>query len=285
MPWTHFDEPKSIFALAPLSSGACLAATGQGLWGFDPRKKTWTQTAPQFAQVPLTSVAAHSDTWLIGANGDIAVSRDGGATWSIATLPVKAHILGLAMSPVFDQDGLALAATAKDGVLRSADHGANWHAWNYGLLDLGVNALALSPAFAEDVTCYAATDHAVFMSTNGGRAWQELGAPMDAGPFTSLALAETRHGASLYAGTEGNGLWHSVEPFNVWQQIKGFRADEVNFLLADPLIAASTLGVYSAGNGRWAKLSEEPDAVCLAKLDDGAVVVGTAGSGLWHGKL
>lgn len=286
MNWTHFEAPSSLFALAPQPGGACLAASEQGLWQFTNKSGTWKQIAAQFAQVALTSIAACGQTWLIGSNGDIAFSHDGGANWQIATLPVKAHILGLVTSPVFERDGIALAATAKDGVLRSADRGVTWHAWNYGLLDLGVNAIAISPNFGEDTSCFAASDHGVFMSINGGRAWQELPVPMDAGPFTSLAIRNQVSSrdlvSELFVGTEGNGLWSSAEPFENWQRVKALRADEVNYLLAQPLVAATTSGVYSLNGNRWGKLSYEGEVVCLAELDDGTLVAGTAGGGVWH---
>jgi photosystem II stability/assembly factor-like uncharacterized protein len=230
MHWTHFPQPASTFSLTAIpadkpGNGACLAASAQGLWQYVPRRRAWEPISPQFSQVSLSAVAAHGRTWLIGSNGDIAVSRDAGATWGIATLPVKAHVLALAMSPAFDRDGLALAATARDGVLRTADHGATWHAWNYGLLDLGVNALVLSPSFDEDATCFAASDHAVFMSSNGGRAWQELGAPASAGPFTALAIAAGAP-ATLTCGTEGNGLWTAHEPFEAFRHSRVERQDD-----------------------------------------------------------
>lgn len=280
MNWKHFDEPTSVFALAPQPGGACLAATEQGLWQFDPRAGRWQPVAPQFAHVPLTAVAAHDDTWIVGSNGDIAFSRDGGQSWQLAHLPVKARVLGLATSPDFERDGIALAATAEDGVLRSADHGVSWHAWNYGLLDLGINAIAISPNFGEDTTCFAASDYAVFMSINGGRAWQELPVPMEAGPFTSLALATNTGKTTLYAGTEGNALWGAVAPFETWQQVKGVRADEINFVL--PGWVATTTGVYVQAKGRWRRALDQPDVVCMALLDDGALLAGTAGSGLWY---
>ncbi|PJF46933.1 MAG: hypothetical protein CUN48_11245 [Candidatus Thermofonsia Clade 3 bacterium] len=280
MDWKHLDEPASIFALAPQPGGGCLAATEQGLWQLDPRHGGWQPIAPQFAHVPLTAVAAYDRTWLIGSNGDIAFSHDDGQNWQLAHLPVKARVLGLAISPAFERDGIALAATAEDGVLRSADRGVTWHAWNYGLLDLGINAIAVSPDFGEDTTCFAASDHAVFMSVNGGRAWQELPASMAAAPFTSLTVATTPRGPTLYAGTEGNGLWAAVAPYEAWQQIKGLRADEVNFVL--PGWAATNSGIYVASGGRWRRASDQPDVMCMALLDDGTLVAGTAGSGMWH---
>jgi photosystem II stability/assembly factor-like uncharacterized protein len=276
----HYDEPASIFALAPLPASQCLAATEQGLWQFNG--KAWQQVAPQFAQVPLTSVAAHGNTWLIGSSGDIAISRDAGATWGIAQLPVKAHVLALALSPAFDRDGIALAATAKDGVLRSADGGLTWHAWNFGLLDLAINAIALSPQFGDDTTCFAASDHGVFISTNGGRAWSELPAGMENGPFTALAVTNGKGEPVLLAGSEGSGLWKAGSPFAQWQKVKGLRAEEINFLL--PAIASTTTGVYAADGAKWTKLSEENDVVCMATLDDGTLVCGSAGAGVWHAK-
>lgn len=282
MNWTHFDEPSAVFALAPQADGGCLAATEQGLWQFTPRHGDWRAIAPQFAQVPLTAVAAYGQTWLIGSSGDIAFSHDGGQNWQLANLPVKARVLGLAISPAFDRDGVALAATAEDGVLRSADRGVTWHAWNYGLLDLSINAIAVSPDFGEDTTCFAASDHAVFMSINGGRAWQELPIPPQTGPFTSLAIVTTSRGVTLYAGTEGNGLWAALAPFETWQRVKGVRADEINFVL--PGWVATTSGVYAASDGRWRRVSDQPDVVCIASLDDGRLVAGTAGSGVWHTK-
>ncbi len=276
----HYDEPASIFALAPLPAGQCLAATEQGLWQFNGQ--TWAQVAPQFAQVPLTSVAAHGGVWLIGSAGDIAISRDAGATWGLAQLPVKAHVLALAMSPAFDRDGIALAATASDGVLRSADGGLTWHAWNFGLLDLAINAIALSPHFGDDTMCFAASDHGVFISTNGGRAWQELPAGMENGPFTALAVSNGNQDAVLLAGTEGSGLWKAAAPFDRWQKVKALRAEEINFVL--PAAASATTGVYAADGAKWTKLSEENDVVCMATLDDGTLVCGTAGAGVWHAK-
>lgn len=283
MRWIHFPQPASIFSLAAASSGGtatddCLAATTQGLWLYAVPERAWRPIAPQFGAVHLTAVAAHGPTWLIGSHGDIAVSRDCGATWGIATLPVRAHILALAMSPAFDRDGVALAATAKDGVLRSADHGTTWHAWNYGLLDLGVNALALSPDFGEDATCFAASDHAVFSSTNGGRAWQELAAPAGSGPFTALAVDGPP--ASLTCGTEGHGLWTAKAPFEVMRRVKGLRADEIN--AAVPGYVATTSGIFAADGGKWRMISDRGDVLSLALLAGGTLVAGTAGDGVWH---
>ena len=277
MNWTHSEHPDSTFALAHLGNG-CLAATEQGLWLWNA-KKGWQPTASQFAQVAVSAIASFGKTILIGSADGVAFSRDGGATWALATMPVKAHVLALALSPCFESDGIAWAATSQDGVLRSPDHGATWHAWNFGLLDLSVNALVASPNFGEDESVYAATEHSVFISENQGRAWREFGFPNEAGPVTALAIGNSQW---LIAATEGNGLWQWHA--NTWSRIATLKAENVNGLIStrDAVIAATTDGVYSsADTKKWSKLSKVDDGVCLLTLGE-QLVVGTAGGGVWH---
>jgi photosystem II stability/assembly factor-like uncharacterized protein len=208
---------------------------------------------------------------LIGANGDIAVSRDNGATFGLATLPIKAQVLALTISPSFANDNIALAATAQDGVLRSTDGGATFHAWNFGLLDLHVNALVMSPDFANDATVFAATDNAVFISTNSGRAWRELPLPSEAAPVIALAL---RDSGALLVGTEGAGLWAAAAPYASFEPDKKLKADDINALTAT--IAATPEGVFAHTGRTWKRVSEEVEVIALAPAD-GRCFAGTAG--------
>lgn len=293
MTWTHFEQPANVFALAPLGDDRCLAGTDQGLWALDKRKKAWQPFARQFAQVPISAVAAaptaSGNTVLIGSNGDIAYSQDSGETWTLAKLVVKSHVFGIAMSPNFAQDHIALAATARDGVLRSPDGGETWYAWNFGLIDLSVNALLFSPHFAEDDIVYAGTEMGVFMSHNQGRAWRELGFPADQGPVVALAMTEA---GGLLAATEGHGLLLAAAPYTDWQPIASIKADGVNAILAQngTNIAATTSGVFGATkvatkSNKWSLLSPSEDAVAMTLLNDNTLVIGTAGDGIWQGHL
>lgn len=268
-------EPESIFALAAPGARVCYAATGAGLWQIKSKGK-WRPIAPQFAPVTLTAVVAQGSTVIIGANGDIAVSRDDGENFGLATLPVRAQVLALALSPAFEDDGVVLAATAQDGVLRSTDGGASFFAWNFGLLDLHVNAVAFSPEFGDDSTTFAATDHAVFASLNGGRAWRELPVPAEAAPFTSLIVDETR---TLFIGTEGSGLWSCPAPHTGANRVKALKPAEVNAMCGGPLTVATTDGIYVLNGKRWQRASAETDAVCLARMS-GTLLAGTVENGV-----
>jgi len=267
--------PSNIFAIAAADDAqSCYAATDAGLWKWSASDGAWTQVAPQFAPVALTAVAASGSTILIGANGDVAVSRDDAASFGIATLPIKAQVLALAISPNFAADRIALAATMQDGVLRSTDGGATFHAWNFGLIDLHVNALLMSPAFADDATVFAATDHSVFQSTNGGRAWRELPLPPDAAPCTALALDPD---GRLLVGTESAGLWSAAAPYAQFTHDDGLPAAEINALSASgrTSFAATADGVFARSSDAWQRIHETSDALSFALAGD-AVFAGTA---------
>ncbi|MCX6017694.1 MAG: hypothetical protein NTZ50_04190 [Chloroflexi bacterium] len=266
--------PRNIFALA---AGAqyCYAATNAGLWKWTADGGAWKQLAPQFAPVALTAVVTADDTVLIGANGDIAVSRDGTRTFGLAALPVKAQVLALAISPNFAADHIALAATTQDGVLRSTDGGATFHAWNFGLIDMHVNALLVSPDFAHDATIFAATDHAVFQSTNSGRAWRELPLPAEAVPCTALAFG---HKGALLVGIEGAGLWSAPAPYTTFAREARMPADEINALATTPrgACAATSNGIYIFTGRTWKRIHTAEDALALAVSADGTAFAGTA---------
>ena len=111
----------------------------------------------------------------------------------------------------------------EDGVLRSWDRGASWAAWNFGLLDLNVFALALSPNFTHDDMLFVGAESGVFRSTNGGRAWRETAFPMECAPVLSLALSPNFSvDGCILAGTEEHGLWRSGDRGLTWARMPGW---------------------------------------------------------------
>jgi photosystem II stability/assembly factor-like uncharacterized protein len=142
----------------------------------------------------------------------------------------------------------------EDGVIWSGDRGSNWAAWNFGLFDLHVLCLVISPDFAQDETVFAGTETGIFRSTNGGRAWREVDFPMDHAPVLSLAFSPrfTSDGV-LYAGTEAHGLWRSADRGKTWERL-GARwiKTAVNQVLLDQdaFGAAGELDVLVSANGR-----------------------------------
>ncbi len=318
-PTTNEDLAVSdiVYALAASPAFAadktCFAARASGLYGSHDGGATWQ---PLYGSLKLSnplptssvvvSPAYPADLNLFAASeSGILRSFDGGKTWEIVLLPAPPPplIVALAVSPNYSRDGVLLVGTAEDGVYHSADRGSRWVAWNFGLFDLNILCLAVSPDFAADETLYAGAESGVFQSTNGGRAWRELAFSPDLAPVLSLALSPDysfeKESGVLFAGTESHGLWRSPDHGLTWVRVgaDAIPADTNAVLLSahyptcpDLLVLTSTALLLSRNDGAtWhditpdageargltcvaAPLGLDPGAPLLAGLDDGTVL-------------
>ena len=283
-------EERVVYALAASpayqSDGVCFAATVGGLLRSADRGETFEDAyaslgASESLATPAVAVspAFLSDrTVFAGVNGAILRSLDGGATWQYATLRTPPPVVTcLAVSPNYEEDGIAFAGALQDGVFRTADRGGRWASWNFGLIDLGVLCLALSPAFGRDDTLFAGTETGIFRSSNGGRAWREVGLPSDIAPVLSLAISpDYTQDNRLFAGTESNGLWMSDDRGTSWQPVESLGPVAINALivtagegsLALTALLEDELRVSEDGGADWRSLPldlpEDVAAVCLA---------------------
>jgi photosystem II stability/assembly factor-like uncharacterized protein len=259
--------------------GVCFAARPSGLYGSHDGGQSWQSAYGSLAlTAPLTTSAvafspsfAADQTLFAGVPGAILRSGDGGRSWFVTPLPSPPpFVSSLVVSPGFVHDGIVLAGTMEDGVFRSGDRGVHWAAWNFGLLDLNVLCLAISPAFAEDETVFAGTDSGVFWSTNGGRAWREVDFSADLAPVLSLALSPSFSSLGvLFAGTESCGLHTSPDRGRSWTWLgEGVIAGAVNAILLSPefpdrpeilVSLADALLVSRDGGQTWSDWNPEFD--------------------------
>ncbi len=274
--------------------GICIAAKASGLYRSVDGGRTW-QGAYQslHLQEPLaTTTVAISPAFetdrqvLAGIRGGVLISRDAGENWEfVQALPERQlatpFVTALAISPNFTQDGLVLAATEQDGVLRSMDGGLSWASWNFGLLDLHILSLVFSPDFDRDETIYIGTESGVFCSKTGGKAWHEVDFPLEAAPVLSLALDPnfTANGI-LYAGTESSGLWISNDRGKAWAgPVGGTDEQAVSSILLDAecpghiLISLAAGPCFSQDGGKswsvWNKAWTPPSDVTALLAVDG----------------
>jgi photosystem II stability/assembly factor-like uncharacterized protein len=113
------------------------------------------------------------------------------------------------------------------GIWCSADGGPTWSPSSYGLTDLGVTHLAISPDFARDGTLYALSERGAFRSMDRGATWQSL-----ADRYASLlkdltvtfnALAVSPNFANDHTLLLGHssGLWRSTDRGETWINVAG----------------------------------------------------------------
>jgi photosystem II stability/assembly factor-like uncharacterized protein len=256
------QAPDITYALAASPTfdqdGVCYAARRSGLYRSVDGGRTWQDAyaglglvAPLATLAVATSPASASGRYSVfaGVSGGVLRSFDGGDSWLTTPLPSPPPIVsGLVVSPDYDRDGTVLAATVEDGVFRSGDRGSRWESWNFGLLDLDVYCIALSPAFggplgsSGDETIYVGTETGIFRSTNGGRAWREVDFDLNLAPVLSLALSpDYARDGCLVAGTESHGLYRSNDRGRTWKRLgeavpslAGAPAQSVSALLLAP---------------------------------------------------
>ncbi len=204
----------------------------------------------------------------------------------------------LVVSPAFAEDGVVVAGTVEDGIIHSSDRGETWRRWNFGLLDLSVLALAISPAFSTDETLIAGTETGIFLSTNGGRAWKETSFPDEAAPVLSLAVSPTfATDAVLWAGTERHGLWRSDDRGASWARVDRGRIDDaVNQIVVDSiglLVALPELVLVSRdGGARWSVVAEDRAGGGIAAvaapaglIDGSTLLIGRRDGTVLHGSV
>lgn len=231
-----------------LRDGICFAGRQSGLYRSDDGGNTWRfiydSLKPQ-APLPTTSIAlspnfATDKSLFAGVAGGVLRSYDGGINWLIAELPPPPPlVVCLVESPNYSEDGTLLAGTLEDGVFCSVDRGNRWNTWNFGLLDLRILAMAISPDFINDETVFVGTETGIFRSTNGGRAWRESGFPSDLAPVIGMVLSpDYQQDGTLFAGTESNGLYVSKDRGRTWNRLgQGIISPEVNAIILSPQFA------------------------------------------------
>jgi photosystem II stability/assembly factor-like uncharacterized protein len=198
----------------------------------------------------------------------------------VITLPTPPSIIScLAFSPGYADDGVALLGTMEDGVYRSADRGQTWARWNFGLFDLRVLALVVSPDFSHDEAVFAGAETGIYVSKSGGRSWRPLSLPDELAPVLSLAVSPNfAQDGALWAGTEAAGLWVSRDRGKTWQRSgEEVLQASVNALIISgqsstdrQLLALATEGLFfSRDDGHtWIPVAAE----LLAELEPTVVV-------------
>lgn len=252
-----------VYALAAspdfTQDNRCFAARQSGLWRSDDGGIQWRLVGdlPGIAAPYACSAVAVSPnfqvdaTVFIGVPGAVMLSNDGGYSWTaVALASPPPFVSALAVSPNYASDGMVFAITLEDGVFRSQDRGVTWKAWNFGLFDLSILSIAVSPAFSHDKTVYAGAETGIFYSTNTGRAWRETGFPTDFAPVLSLAMSPqfVRDGI-IFASTESSGLFYSNDKGQTWLCV--LEGESINTILLAPTVTDKVEVLAISNNTLW----------------------------------
>jgi len=229
----------------------------------------------------------------VGANHEVYASSVGSGVFINAGAGWTPSSNGLASPMIADVEsvgGVLVAATLDAGTFRSTNGGANWTWSGTGLTTSRVSSLTVDPLAASRI--YAATPDGVFRSDNAGESWTAINAGMRLVNTWSVTV-DPLSSANLYAGTNGHGVYRSVDGGATWMvSTNGLSIPDVRVVApgAAGAILAGTLGGgvsrSADGGATWAgavtlDLSGSfVLAVQVNPINPSIVYAGTAGRGV-----
>ncbi len=177
--------PPTITALAIspafAEDGVLLAGTMEdGVLRSSDRGYRWALWNFGLLDLSIFSLAispdfARDETIFAGAESGVFASTNGGRAWREVDLPDGFEtVLSLGISPDFAADGVVFAGTESQGLLVSQDHGSAWRKLGAKELDGPVNAVMVSPDYADRKELLVLCNGAALLSRDGGQTWSNL---------------------------------------------------------------------------------------------------------------
>jgi photosystem II stability/assembly factor-like uncharacterized protein len=230
-------QNASIQGLAVIDTDL-FAATTTGVVRSTNKGVTWTEADQGFTGNPTALFAVGTDLFLVPEVNEVFRSSDFGATWdTIPTLTDSAAFCFAAMG------GIYFAGTEVNGIVFSTDSGVTWAgAGDEGFPEMPLNFVYSLAVIGTDL--FAASDTAIFLSSDSGTTWNALaGFP----GFGNGASVLTVVGSKLFAGTGyGGGLYFSSDTGKSWTAA----GSGVSYLNVNTLASSGNsifAGTYDAG--------------------------------------
>ncbi|HEY66337.1 MAG TPA: hypothetical protein G4O02_17440 [Caldilineae bacterium] len=269
--WTMANEglpTLQISALAFAPDGTAFAGGLSGEIAISPdRGQSWYAARSVGLDQPVTAIApspryAEDATLLVGTDGGgVLRSADRGHHWSPANFRLmNLNVLAVACAPKWDKHEEVFAATA-EGVYRSTNGGRAWRGMGEGLEGKVVQALAISPNYAEDHTLFAGTEaDGVYRSTDGGVTWAPSGTGTEDTTVNCLWVSPNFAEDRLVLAGTSSGILRSLDGGDTWEVV--YPASDLTLALAGVpgAICAGTVeqGILrSADGGRHWRVSTE----------------------------
>ena len=202
-------------AIDPNAPQQIYLATAYGIWRTRDRGETWEESntgiAKKYTQA-LEVDRTRAGRVLIGTEGGIYLSIDGGASWSLMG-PKEVTILDLDQSS--SSPALWLAATQDQGVLISHDEGKTWRMAKGSIAQAAIYAVAVDP-FEPQRMSAASWGAGMFVSSDGGQSWQQRNTGL---PVRNLyeTVFDANQAGRLWAATFEEGVFYSDDLGRTWQ--------------------------------------------------------------------
>jgi photosystem II stability/assembly factor-like uncharacterized protein len=118
----------------------------------------------------------------LGSPGGLFKTTDGGESWrelEVGAAEAYDFIMGLAISPDYENDQMVIVSVRGKGLFKSDDGGLTFVEIGTDLMNSHycLSGIEFSPSYATDHTIYGVSREEVFQSTDGGHSWKMFPRP------------------------------------------------------------------------------------------------------------
>jgi photosystem II stability/assembly factor-like uncharacterized protein len=257
-----------------------------------PTDTVWKHKGPPFTRGFSTDVPMSLGgkvQYLAGGNGLFKVEHDGGV-WRVATDWRVTEVLDV-VTPPSDPNTVYLACAY--GVWHSTDGGETWHESEQTGLKPGYTSKVIVDR-SNEKRIFCASYQGAFVSEDGAVTWKKLD-----GLTMHGILVIGQHPTSpniLFAGTEDNGLYMSVDTGAVWRKCEAGIDHSTFYTIAfdpqqpDVIYAGGYVtGVYKSkdGGASWHRFNEglkdlNVHAIAVDPHESSRIYVATLSDGIYR---
>jgi photosystem II stability/assembly factor-like uncharacterized protein len=215
------------FVFHPTDHDQIYAATTVGAFYTKDGGREWEERMAGMKEVHIVvSIAIHprdSRVLYAGTTGGIYRSDSAAMGWkkiNNGLIPEQELMGGMALGVnaiVFDvvNSDIVYAGTTK-GLFRTATRGEQWERIGQSLPDPFVSSILIDPI--EPKTLYIGGPGGVWKSLDSGQSWSPINNGLTSLNIRTLAMSP-RDSQILYAGTNGSGLYRSIDAGAIWVPI------------------------------------------------------------------
>jgi len=239
--WQELPSPIDTGDKIFVSDNAIIVASDNFIWRSTNDGNSW-DVVEEFALTGIHSFARAGTTLFAAETSGIDTSTDNGASWNFT--PFQNSVSS------FSSDGSTIYLGSSDKVFKSTDEGTTWIDVS---TSLGKGVIAALLFDGTSLLAGTPDDAAgIYRSTNGGSSWVPVATGL---PVASNVRSLISFGDSIFAGTQGDGIYRSSDRGDTWT-----KTDPDNPLLTgtlvftfctkdDALYAGAANGIYKSTDG------------------------------------
>jgi len=212
------------FVFDPFDSRRLFVATTMGIFASENGGETWQKRMDGMKEVlmvvTLALDATQPTTMYAGTSGGVYKSVNGAARWEKVNdglvspdILVSSRALGVTAIQVDPHATGRLYAATLNGLYKSTDRAQSWTRLAQSLPDQMISAMVLDRSVAGVI--YVASRGGVHKSDDGGTTWRAVNRGLASLNIRSLVQSPTDP-KTLYAGTNGSGLYRSRDSGGTW---------------------------------------------------------------------